>query len=81
MKGSSVGFIVLALIAGFAGGFLFANKLNSSEIAAMRAQAGQQPTPANSNQSQPNGDNELTAAELKTKIAEADKNPTNRSAS
>ncbi len=76
MKGSSLGFVLLALIAGFAGGFLLANKLNSSEIAALRAQAAQQPA-ANSNPSQPNGDTTLTTEELKSKIAEADKNPTN----
>src|SRR5258708_345666 len=77
MKGSSIGFILLALLAGFAGGFLFANKLNSSEIAAMRPHAGPQPAAANSKQSQPNGDTALTTDELKTKIAEADKNPSN----
>ncbi len=76
MKGSSIGFILLALIAGFAGGFLLANKLNGSEMASLRSQIGQQPA-ANASQSQPNGDNALTAGELKTKITEADKNPTN----
>ena len=76
MNGSSTAFIILALIAGFTGGFLLANKLNGSEIASLRAQIGQQPT-ANSNQSQPNGDTALTTDELKAKIAEADRNPTN----
>ncbi len=76
MNGSSIPFIILALIAGFAGGFLLANKLNSSEIASLRAQSSQPPA-ANTSQSQPNGDAALTPGELKTKIAEADKNPTN----
>ena len=76
MNGSSIAFILMALIAGFAGGFLLANKLNGSEIAALRAQAAQQPT-ANTNQSRPNDDATLTVDELKAKIAEADSNPTN----
>ena len=75
MNGSSAAFILLALIAGFAGGFLLANKLNSSEIAALRAQAGQQPA-SNVTTSQPNADTTLTSDELRTKIAEADRNPT-----
>ena len=78
MKSSTLGFIVLALVAGFAGGFLLANKLNSSEIASLRAQTSQQPANTAA-QSEPNADTTLTPAELKTKIAEADKNPGNLS--
>ncbi len=76
MNGTSIAFISLALVAGFAGGFLLANKLNSSEIASLRAQTSQQPANTAA-QSQPNGDTTLTPGELKTKIAEADKNPAN----
>lgn len=76
MNSSSIAFIALALIAGFAGGFLLANKLNSSEIASLRAQAGQQPS-ANSNKAQDSNDSTISSEELKAKITEADKNPTN----
>ncbi len=76
MNTSSIAFIALALIAGFAGGFLLANKLNSSEIASLRSQASQQPT-GNSNQSANLSDATISSDELKTKIAEADRNPNN----
>ena len=76
MNSSSIAFIFLALIAGFAGGFLLANKLNGSEMASLRAKAGQQNI-ENSNQSQNPSDTTLSNEELKAKIVEADKNPTN----
>ena len=76
MNNSSIAFIILALIAGFAGGFMLANKLNGSEIASLRAQAGQQPS-ANSSQSQNTNDATISNDELKSKITEADKNPGN----
>ena len=76
MNSSSIAFIALALIAGFAGGFLLANKLNSSEIASLRSQASQQPA-GNSNQSANLSDATISSDELKTKIAEADRNPAN----
>lgn len=76
MNNSSIAFIILALIAGFAGGFMLANKLNGSEIASLRAQAGQQPS-ANSSQPQNTSDTTISNDELKSKIAEADKNPGN----
>jgi len=76
MNSSSIAFIFLALIAGFAGGFLLANKLNGSEMASLRAKAGQQNI-ENSNQSQNPSDTTLSNEELKAKIVEADKNPAN----
>ena len=76
MNSSNIAFIVLALIAGFAGGFLLANKLNGSEIASLKAQIGQQGT-GNPSQSPNPNDATISSDELKTKIAEADKNPAN----
>jgi tetratricopeptide (TPR) repeat protein len=78
MEKNSVIFIILALVVGFIGGFVLANKLNGSEIAELRAQSAQKP-PANSNtMAQPSStDVTLTPEELQAKIAEADKNPTN----
>src|ERR1035437_7964999 len=68
--------IVLAAIAAFAAGFLVANKLNASEIAALRAQISQN-APANTDQAKRTDDSPLTADEIRAKIDEADKNPDN----
>ena len=76
MNRTSIAFIFLALIAGFVIGFLLANKLNGSEMASLRAKAGQQNT-ENSNQSQNPSDTTLSNEELRAKIIEADKNPDN----
>ena len=78
MNKNSVLFIILGVLAGFIAGFLVANKLNSSEIATLRAQAPLQ-KPANSNQAPQSDGQSLSPTELKAKITEADKNPTNLS--
>ena len=78
MNKNSVLFIILGVIAGFVVGFVVANKLNGSEMAALKSQAVQ-PKSANANQSQSPDDQTLSSDELKAKIAEADKNPTNLS--
>lgn len=69
-------FIVLGVVAGFVGGFVFANKLNGSEMAALKSQAGQQQS-ANSNQAADPASDALTEEELRAKIAEADRNADN----
>ncbi|MFM9904337.1 MAG: tetratricopeptide repeat protein [Pyrinomonadaceae bacterium] len=80
MNKNTAFFVILAVIAGFIAGFIVANKLNGSEMATLKAQAGQpKPTNANSAASQDPTDTTLTAEELKAKIEEADKNPTNLS--
>lgn len=75
MSKNSVMFIVLGLILGFVGGFVVANKLNGDEIAALRGQVSQPSTNSNSNTAA--SDDELSPEEIRAKIAEADKNPTN----
>ena len=65
-------FIILGLIGGFAGGFILANKLNASEIATLRSQS----VSTNSNSAK-STDDTLGNDEIESKIAEADKNPTN----
>ncbi len=79
MNKNSVLFIILGVLAGFIAGFIVANKLNGSEMAALKSQAAQ-PKAANANQSSQSPDDQtLSSDELKAKIAEADKNPTNLS--
>jgi len=67
---------IAALLAGFIGGFVLANKLNGAEIASLRSQLGPQ-TQANSNQALPADQFSLSDDEIRAKIAEADRNPTN----
>jgi len=67
---------IAALLAGFIGGFVLANKLNGAEIAALKSQAGPQ-TQTNSNQAQQADQFSLSEGEIRAKIAEADQNPTN----
>lgn len=78
MNRNTILFILLGVIAGFVAGFVLANKLNGSEIAALRAQGGQSNT-ANSNSAanQTSNSDTLGTDEVKSKIAEADRNPTN----
>jgi tetratricopeptide (TPR) repeat protein len=76
MQKNTLMFVIVALAAGFAGGFWLANSLNRSAMNSggpIKASAPASNTAlANSNRSQPNDD--LTADEIKAKIAEADKN-------
>jgi len=74
MDKNTVLFVIIALLAGFIGGFLLANSMNRAEINALRAAGGRQTSQPNTNSQQ---DQTLSDAELKAKIAEADKNPTN----
>jgi len=61
----------------FAGGFLLANSLNRNEIATLQAQQRTAPTTPNQVTSPANSEPELSDAEIKQKIAEADKDPNN----
>lgn len=75
MQKNTLLFVIVALFAGFVGGFWLANSINRS---AMNSAAPQRPAAAsNSNTQQPKEEPELTDAEIKAKIAEADKNSTN----
>lgn len=76
MNKNSIMFIVLGVVAGFVAGFVFANKLNGSELNALKSQSGQQMT-ANSNSASAPANDTLTEEELRTKIAEADRNADN----
>lgn len=66
-------FVILALVAGFVGGFWLANSINRSAMNTV----GSQKILTNSNTSQSKNDLDLTNDEIKAKIAEGDKNPTN----
>lgn len=82
MDKNTILFVIIALLAGFIGGFLLANSINRSEMNALRAQGGRQTAqPVQSNQGNnsqnQNQDQTLSDVELKSKIAEADNNPSN----
>ena len=77
MDKNTILYVIIALLAGFIGGFLLANSMNRTEINALRGQGGRQTSqPAQGNQSNPQ-DQTLSEAELKAKIDEADKSPSN----
>ncbi|MFN0140474.1 MAG: tetratricopeptide repeat protein [Pyrinomonadaceae bacterium] len=77
MDKNTILLMIIALLVGLIGGFLLANSMNRSEINALRASGGRQSSqPAQSNQITPQ-EQTLTDAELKAKIAEADKSPSN----
>src|SRR5437764_10267918 len=80
MEKNTILISVIALLAGFIGGFLLANTVNRSEMNAIRAQITV-PQTANSLADNKNGRNDatLTPEEIRDKIAEADKNPDNLS--
>ena len=73
MQKNTLLFVILALVVGFVGGFSLANSINRSAITT----AGLQKPSTNSNNTQPKKDLDLTDAEIKAKIEEGDKNPTN----
>ena len=73
MHKNTILFVIIAAFAGFAGGFWLANSINRS---AMNS-TGPLPASSNSNRSQPKEETDLTDDEIKAKITEADKNPTN----
>jgi tetratricopeptide (TPR) repeat protein len=70
-------YVIAALLFGFIGGFLLANSMNRSEMAALRAGAVQPVAAANSGATNTASDPVLSEAEIKAKIAEADNNPSN----
>src|SRR5437870_806004 len=69
-------FILLGVFAGFIGGFLLANGLNRSELTSLRTENEQLKTGA-VDESKNSGDQALSNDEIKSKVAEADKNPDN----
>ncbi len=75
MQKNTLMFVIAALVVGFAAGFWLANSLNHS---AMISPVVQNTTAlSNSNTAVSNKEPELTDEEIKAKISEADKNPTN----
>jgi tetratricopeptide (TPR) repeat protein len=67
---------ILAVLLSFFGGFYLANSLNSTELNNLRAENEQLKKGA-TQKSQQNSDDGLSDEEIRKKIAEADKNPTN----
>src|SRR5437868_4856907 len=76
MNKNLVAFILVGTLAGFIAGFVLANALNRSELTQLRNQVGR----ANSapvDESKSSGDQPLSIDEIRAKIDEADRNPTN----
>ena len=72
MKKAPIIITIIAVIASFAGGFLVANSLNRKELTDLRAEI------ANLGKNQKDdSDKTLSNDEIRTRIAEADKNPDN----
>ena len=67
---------VVAVLASFAGGFLLANSLNRKELSALRAE-NDSLQKAMSEAAQNDDDESLSDEEIRRRIDEADKNPTN----
>ncbi|MEO6656008.1 MAG: tetratricopeptide repeat protein [Pyrinomonadaceae bacterium] len=76
MHRNTIAFVIVAAIAGFIGGFWLANSINRSALNSPSSQKTSA-TSADISNSRPNAETDLTADELRSKIAEADKNPTN----
>jgi tetratricopeptide (TPR) repeat protein len=72
MQKNTLLLVTLALFVGFAGGFWLANSINRSATNS----GGPLPVPSNSNSQQTKQDPDLTDDEIKAKIDEADKTPT-----
>lgn len=77
MEKNTILFVIVAALAGFIGGFMLANTLNSREMTAQRSTGQPQTMAANSNSGQPTDEPTLSPAEIKAKIDEADSNPDN----
>ena len=76
MTSRSIWIAIIASVLGFVAGFMFANTLNRSELAAKPDGSDEPKTVQNSNTSG-SADLTLTNEEIQKKIAEADKNPGN----
>lgn len=77
MTSKCVWITIIAAVAGFVGGFLFANALNRSELDAVKAGNNSQPQQSQNSAAQNPSDLTLTNEEIGQKIAEADANPDN----
>ncbi|CAN5496036.1 hypothetical protein BH10ACI3_BH10ACI3_08700 [soil metagenome] len=76
MQKNTVLFIIIALLAGFIVGFWLANSINRSALKAIAPQPDG-PSANNLGGSTAGGPQDLSVEEIKAKIDEADKNPTN----
>jgi len=75
MQKNTILFVIIAALGGFIAGFLLANSINRSQLTA--GPVKKETTSSSATPAADDSNSELTAAEIKSKIAEADKNPTN----
>lgn len=75
MKGNTFWLSIVAVVVSFGGGFLLANALNRNEMNLLRAENGRLTTAA-ADTKQTDSSATLSDEEVRARIAEADKNPT-----
>lgn len=74
MNGKVLWLSIVAVVVSFAGGFLVANALNRNEMNQLRAENGRLTTTA-AESKQTESESNLSPEEIRSRIAEADKNP------
>jgi len=74
MHKNTILFVIIAALGGFIAGFLLANSINRSQLTVARDPRPSPDAPS-ANTSADNQDTELTASEIRAKIAEADRKP------
>jgi tetratricopeptide (TPR) repeat protein len=74
MDKNSILLAIVTLLVGFIGGFFLANSINRSEINSMRTQTS---TISNTSTAANSAEPKLSAEEIRAKVEEAERNPTN----
>ena len=76
MHKNTILFVIIAALAGFIVGFWLANSINRTAMNSPGSQ-NERAVAGNANTLQGANENELSGEEIRTKIAEADRNPNN----
>lgn len=76
MHRNTLAFVIAALVAGFVAGFWLANSINRSALTNVTPQSNSN-TAAQTSNAPGNSATDLSIDEIKAKVAEADRNPTN----
>ena len=77
MDKNTVLIATITLLTGFIAGFLVANSVNRAEVNAIRSTVAAAAAPTTGSSQAQGSDSTLSPDEIKSKISEADKNPTN----
>ncbi len=76
MQKNTVVLVLLAILAGFIGGFLLANSINRSALSSIKVESDKTAAPSSTGKPAKD-DTDLTTVEIQAKIAQADKEPGN----